>query len=37
MAVAEFERMNAQSSVGWTRLIVQIVVESVTAAHGEPR
>lgn len=36
MAVADFERMNAQSSVGWTRLIVQIVVEPVTGAHGEP-
>lgn len=33
MAIAEFERMTAQSSVGWTRLIVQIVVEPVAGAE----
>ncbi len=29
-AIAEFEHMNALSSVGWTRLTVEIVVEPVT-------
>ena len=28
--VAEFERMSSLSSVGWTRLIVEIVVEPLT-------
>jgi hypothetical protein len=36
-AVAEFERMNALSSVGWTRLIVAILVEPAIEPHGAPR
>lgn len=35
--IAEFERMNALSSVGWTRLIVAIVVEPVIEPQGASR
>jgi hypothetical protein len=37
LVVAEFDRMNALSSVGWTRLIVAIVVEPVIEPQGGPR